>query len=114
VTGRRRTESLLGAGGEHSKDTEPIRAIAAALLARAVDDNSIDRAAQLLKLASETENQVAQAAKYAVEEQKLKDDLSDSISRRKSEERKTYISILAPLFTTVVLAGTLVLQKLPI
>lgn len=93
------------------KDAGRIRAIAAVLLDKAVDDSSIDRAAQLLKLASETENQVAQAAKYAVEEQKLKDDLSDSSSRRRSEERKTNISILTPLFTTVVLAGTLILQS---
>ena len=45
------------------KDADRIRAIAAALLDKADDDSAIDRAAQLLRLASETENQSAQAAK---------------------------------------------------
>jgi hypothetical protein len=93
------------------KDAERIRTYAAALLEKAADEVSIDRAAQLLKLAFEAENQAAQAAKYSAEEQKLRDELSESRARRKSEDRKTYISILTPLFTTIVLAGTLVLQS---
>lgn len=89
------------------RDPERIRAIAAALLEKPADDSSIDRAAQLLKLASETENQSAQAAKYAAEEQKLKDDLVDARAHRRSQD----IIALTPLFTTVVLAGTLALQS---
>jgi len=93
------------------KEAERIRSIGASLLDGPGDSSSVDRAAQLLKLASEIENQEAQAAKYAAEEQKLKDDLSTSTSARKFNERKAYITILAPLFTTVILAGTLVLQS---
>lgn len=91
-------------------DAERIRAIAAALLDKAADDSSSERAAQLLKMASEAENQAAQAAKYAVEEKKLKDDLSDSRAHQKSEGWKTDLSILTPFFSVAVLAGTLVLQ----
>ena len=90
---------------------ERIRAIAATLLEKPADDSSIDRAVQLFKLAAETENQSAQTAKYAAEEQKLKDDLVDARAHRRSQELKAAIIAFTPLFTTVVLAGTLVLQS---
>src|ERR1035441_1318109 len=92
-------------------DPERIRAIAAALLEKSADNSSIDRAAQLLKLASETENQAAQAAKCAAEEQKPRDDLVDARAHRRFQELKADIMALTPLLTTFVLAGTLVLQR---
>ena len=92
-------------------DVERLRALARDLLDKKTDEQSIDRAAQLLQHAAKTENQAAQAAKYAVEEEKLKDDLAQSRAKHSSQEWMTYISMLAPLFTTLVLAGTLVQQS---
>ena len=92
-------------------DVERLRAIARDLLNKKSDEKSVDRAAQLLRQAAETENQAAQAAKSALDEQKLKADLSQSESARRSEEWKSLITIVTPLFTTIVLALTLVQQS---
>lgn len=92
-------------------DPEHLRAIARDLLARQTDAKSVDAASQLLQRAAEIENQRAQAAKSAAELDKLRDDLAYAESSRSSESWKSSLTILAPLFTTVVLAGTLVVQS---
>jgi Pentapeptide repeats (8 copies) len=63
----------------------------------------IKKSADLLKLAAEIENQQAQARKVV-------EDLLDSRVNKKAKDRKELIALLAPVVTTVVLAGTLVLQ----
>jgi hypothetical protein len=85
-------------------DAERLRTIARDLLARPTDAASVDRAAQLLQRASEIENQQAQAAKFLTEDQKLKQDLSQS-------RLLPLLASVTPLLTTVLLAGTLLLQS---
>ncbi len=92
-------------------DTEKLREIASSIIGNSNDDRELKNAAELLSLASEIEKQRAEARKLAVEEQKLSFDLGNSQQRLRSEDVKTYISSLSPLFTTIVLAGTLMLQS---
>lgn len=84
-------------------DTDQIRHIAASILEGSHDEAAVRQGAELLKLASEIDNQRAGARKLAAEEQKINDDLNSHI--------KGYIALLAPLFTTIVLAGTLLQQS---
>lgn len=92
-------------------DTERLRDIAASIIKDSNDEGRIKNAAELLKLASEIENQRAGARKLTTEEQKISFDLRESRNHRKSDDRKVYITLLAPVFTTLVLAGTLILQS---
>jgi uncharacterized protein YjbI with pentapeptide repeats len=92
-------------------DTERLREIATSILEKAHDNTMASKAGELLKLAAEIENQRAEARKLAAEEQKINLEVKDSRQRGKSDDRKTYIALLAPVFTTVVLAGTLVVQS---
>jgi hypothetical protein len=92
-------------------DTERIREIADSIIEKSGDAATIKSAAELLRLASEIENRRADVRKLAAEEQKIGLDLSESRRSRKSEDWKTYITLLAPVFTTVVLAATLVSQS---
>jgi hypothetical protein len=92
-------------------ETKRLREIAASIIADSNEEGRIKNAAELLKLASEIENQTAGASKLATEEQKLNFDLRESRGHRNSEDRKAYITLLAPVFTTLVLAGTLILQS---
>lgn len=92
-------------------DTERLREIADSIIEKSSDDATIKSGAELLRLASEMENRRVEARKLAVEEQKIGLDLSESRRSRKSENWKAYITLLAPVFTTVVLAATLVSQS---
>jgi len=92
-------------------DTEQLRQIAASIIEKSHDDSAVQKAAELLKIAGEIDRQKAEAGKLAAEELKINDDLKDSQQVRKHTLVKDYISLLAPLFTTVVLAGTLVQQS---
>jgi uncharacterized protein YjbI with pentapeptide repeats len=92
-------------------DTAKLREIATSILDKSNDDGVARSAGELLKLAAEIENQRADARKLAAEEQKISFDVNDAQHRRKSESRKAYIALLAPVFTTFVLAGTLVMQN---
>ena len=92
-------------------DTERLREIAASIIKDSNDEGKIKNAAELLKLASEIENQRAGASKLTTEEQKISFDLRESRDHRKSDDRKAFITLLAPVFTTFVLAGTLTLQS---
>src|SRR5580704_8487773 len=92
-------------------DTERLRQIAASIIEGPPEDTVIQKAAELLKLASEIDSQRAEARKLAAEEQKISNDLKRSEQISQHEHFKDYIALLAPLFTTVVLAGTLVQQS---
>ena len=92
-------------------DTERLREIATSIIETSDEPNTVKNAAELLKLASEIEGQRAGARKFAVEEEKIRSDLKVSPLQLKSEDRKAHIALLAPVFTTLVLAGTLVLQS---
>src|ERR1035438_4222722 len=92
-------------------DTEQLRQIAASILEGSHDEASAQRAAELLKLASEIDNQRAEATKLAAEEQKIRNDLKEFQQTEKNQHLKDYIALLSPLFTTIVLAGTLVQQS---
>jgi len=92
-------------------DTEQLRQIAASILEGHPDEAAALKGAELLKLASEIDTQRAETRKLAAEEQKINDDLKESQQVKKHTHVKDYIALLAPLFTTVVLAGTLVQQS---
>jgi hypothetical protein len=92
-------------------DTERLREISWAILSDSKDEGRIRYAAELLKLASDIENQKASASMSAANEQKIIFDLSESKGHRKSENWKAFITLLAPVLTTIILAGTLVVQS---
>lgn len=91
-------------------DTESLRRIARAMIERPEDEDAIQSAAEILRLAAEIDNQMSGARKLSAEERKLLTEAGESDVRRKSDDRKAYITLLAPVFTTLVLAGTLVMQ----
>jgi hypothetical protein len=92
-------------------DTNQIREIAASFIEGHHGDAAVQQGAELLRLASEIDSHRAQASKLAAEERKLTNDLKESEQTRKHGLLKEYIALLSPLFTTVVLAGTLVQQS---
>ena len=85
-------------------DIQRINNIAVSVLANSEDNDKLTQAAELLKLVAETENQRAQT-------KKIEDDLQDSIRHKKIRDTKDFIALLAPVLTTIVLAGTLALQS---
>jgi len=85
-------------------DVQRVKEAAASALTHSEDVEAVTKAAQLLKLASEIENQQAQV-------RKTESDVQDSIAHKKTKDLKEFIALLAPVFTTFVLAGTLVLQS---
>jgi|GEM_PF-6486577 uncharacterized protein YjbI with pentapeptide repeats len=92
-------------------DTIRLQQMAEAILQQSKDPIEIEKAADLLRAAAEIENQRAETLKLRVEEQKLSVELKEAERLRKHGNTKDYISILAPLFTTLVLAGTLIQQS---
>lgn len=93
------------------EDTSKIRKIAIDLIEQSGGGATAQEGAELLKLASEIDKEKAEAAKLAAEEKKLGSELNDSQKDKKHQRIKDYIALLAPLFTTVVLAGTLIQQS---
>jgi hypothetical protein len=87
-----------------------LRTAASALLADGTDPGSAQKAGEILKLASEIERQGAESSKLGMEEEKLRIDAEQSAGLRRSDNHKFYVSLLTPLLSTVVLAGTLALQ----
>jgi hypothetical protein len=69
-----------------------------------------EKAAQLLKIASEIEKEHAEAEKLEAEQKKLSQDADNSAEQARAERRRFYVTLLTPLVTTLVLAGTLILQ----
>jgi hypothetical protein len=92
-------------------DTDKLRELANSTIGKSVDQPEIEKAAQLLKLAAEIDQCRAEARKANLDRRKVVQDLRESRHRLKTEDTKAYISLLAPVFTTLVLAGTLVLQS---
>jgi Pentapeptide repeats (8 copies) len=86
------------------EDIQRIKDIAASALAKADDSDKIAQSSALLKLAAEIENQRAQT-------RKIEDEARDSMRHKKTSDLKEFIALLAPVFTTLVLAGTLALQS---
>lgn len=89
---------------------DQLRKIAESILEAPNSEDAASKAGELLKLAAEIENQAAGAKKLELEERNLELDLTESRDKRRSEDRKALITLLAPVFTTVVLVGTLVFQ----
>lgn len=92
-------------------ETERLCEIATSILESAHDNSMVSKAGELLKLASEIESQRAEARKLVAEERKITLDINEFQRRTASDDRKAYIALLVPMFTTVILAGTLVLQS---
>lgn len=90
-----------------TEETGRLRAVASSLLEKSDDPAIIKNAAELLKLASDIDNQRAQTRKLTVEEGQLGFDLQ---RRRRFEVRKDYITLLTPLASILLLALTLVFQ----
>jgi hypothetical protein len=85
-------------------DVRRIKDLADSTINQSQDDDTVRKAAELLKLVSEIENQ-------RVQTRKVESELQDSRAYRKSKDIKERIALLAPVFTTFVLAGTLALQS---
>jgi hypothetical protein len=97
--------------GKQMSDTDRLREIANSSIGKSGDPDEISKAAQLLKLAAEIDQCRADTQKSHLDEKKALQDLRESERRLRADDTKTYISLLAPFFTTLVLAGTLVLQS---
>jgi hypothetical protein len=87
-------------------DTERLKEIADSIL-----EERSKEAAELLKLAAEIDNQRASTRRAELDARKVESDMAQAEHHRKAGDRKDYITTLAPVFTTVVLAGTLILQS---
>lgn len=85
------------------EDTRRIKHVATGL-SKSANSDTVTKAAELLKLISEIENQRAQT-------RKLEDEVTDSTQKKKIKDLKEFVALLAPLVTTLVLAGTLALQS---
>ena len=84
-------------------DIRKIKSVAESLI-ESDNSDTVTKAAELLKCVSEIENQ-------RVQTRKSEDELRDSSKHKKTKDIKEFIGLLAPLVTTIVLAGTLVLQS---
>jgi hypothetical protein len=87
-----------------------LRTAARSHLTNAKTPEEIDAAGRILSKVVEIEKQVADTEKAKAEREKLGWDMAVDTRRSRSDERKHFASLLAPLFTTIVLAGTLALQ----
>jgi hypothetical protein len=92
------------------KYAQQIREIADAMLQAPHDAPTARAAAELFKLASETEKSDAEARKLAADEAKTRHDLENARRNRSADDRKAYLTLLAPVFTTLILALTLLFQ----
>jgi pentapeptide repeat protein len=98
-------------GGAIVEDAERLRQIAASMIEKSSDPVGVKTAAEVLKLASEIESERTKARTLALQEQKLSFDLNEARHGSKISGWKAYVSLLTPTITTVVLAGTLLLQS---
>jgi hypothetical protein len=89
---------------------DKLRAAATLQLSNANTAEAIEAGGRILAQVIEIEKLAADAERARAERQKLESDMSSLTQRTSSEERRHLASLLAPLFTTVVLAGTLTLQ----
>ncbi|HEY3972047.1 MAG TPA: pentapeptide repeat-containing protein [Candidatus Sulfotelmatobacter sp.] len=93
------------------QDTEQLRRIAFAIIEGGPENSSAQKGAELLRLVSEIEKQGAEARKLVAEELKINDERKETRADKRHRRIKDYIALLAPLFTTVVLAATLIQQS---
>jgi hypothetical protein len=93
-----------------SDELSLLRAAVRSHLTNAKTPEEFDVASRILSKVAEIEKQVADTEKAKAEREKLRWDMAADTRRSRSDERKHFASLLAPLFTTVVLAGTLALQ----
>jgi hypothetical protein len=70
----------------------------------------LEKATQTLKSLSEIEKTQAEIRKLAAEEEKIRHELEHASKQERLEGRQRYITLLTPLFTTLVLGLTLGLQ----
>jgi hypothetical protein len=91
-------------------ELDKLRAAAALRLSNASTPEALEAGGRILAQVIEIEKLAADAEKTRAERQKLEWEISSSTQRTRSEERRHIASLLAPLLTTVVLAGTLALQ----
>src|SRR5262249_11005805 len=91
-------------------DVAPLRAVVASLLADPGNSEAVEKAGRMLTTIAEIEKQKAEAGKLSAEEVKIRSELSDVEKRRQSDERKFYGSLIVPIFSAIVLGGTLLLQ----
>ena len=87
-----------------------LKAAASSLLADSSNFEAVERAGRMLASIAEIERQEAESKKLSAEEVKIRDELSDSKKRGRSEKRQFYSSLIVPLLSTMVLGGTLLLQ----
>jgi hypothetical protein len=94
----------------HSHELDVLIAAAASLLSSAKSTEEVEAAGRIVQQVSEIEQKIAEAEKNRVERDDLKVEKSTSAQRIRSDERKHFAALLAPLLTTGILAGTLILQ----
>jgi hypothetical protein len=92
------------------EEIDSIRELAASIISSAQTPEAAEKGAQLLKLASDIERQRAEAEKLAAERRKFNQDTDNAAEQTSTERRRFYVTLLTPLVTTIVLAGTLALQ----
>jgi hypothetical protein len=80
------------------------------LAAGATDPEAVEKAARAAAALYEIGKLKADTQKALNEAAKIENELSEARQRNKSDERKHYASLLAPLLSTLILGGTLVLQ----
>jgi hypothetical protein len=102
--------TALGNPPMEADELSLLRMAARSNLANAKTPEEIDAAGRILSKVVEIEKQVADTEKAKAEREKLGWDMAADTRRSRSDERKHFASLLAPLFTTIVLAGTLALQ----
>jgi hypothetical protein len=71
---------------------------------------ALDKATEALKSLSEVEKTQAEIKKLTAEEEKIRHDLERASKQERLEGRQRYITLLTPIFTTLVLGLTLGLQ----
>ena len=91
-------------------ELDKLRAAVTSQLQNASTPEAIETAGRTLAQVIEIEKQIAETEKARSEKQKLEWDMQADTRRARSEERRNLVTLLAPLLTTIVLAGTLTLQ----
>jgi len=100
----------LSTSSPQASEFDKLKAIAASQLSSATTPEAIEAAGRIMAQVIEIEKHAAEIDKVHSESKKLEWDMSTENRRTRSGERKHLATLLAPLLTTIVLAGTLVLQ----
>ncbi len=98
-------------------ELEQLRSSANLLLTRAQDGTvaelaaAVEKATAVQRLMADLESSHAGVRKTRLEETKLEHENQTAAARERSERRKDYVTLLAPLITVMTLAATLVAQN---